>query len=293
MIPSFKDINDLHRAAQSGLQSGIPEFHIIRNEDTSPDMVQKMEAHRCHFHQICLDQVSDYTLGLDLQSHKISNHKLYFIPSGTIVFWESEHSDLWTGYTLFVKAEFLGVSNQDKLNHFFQSGKASILPLNSESHQQLSAFCEQMLHEQNSTYKDRYSALQHWFSLFLLSCQRYYEMNLPEALPYAMQVKYRFQELLNLHIYQHRDVEFYAHALHVSPRHFTRLIKQASGVNPKNLIHEKLTELAKIKLLHSHREINQIAYELGFSRASQFNKVFKNTCGMTPSQFRKKRKEGP
>ncbi len=286
MTPTFQDINELHQAAQSGLRTHIREFHIFRNEETSCHMVQKMAIHRCNFHQICLDQVSDYTLGLDSQSHKITNHKLYFIPAGTMVFWESEHTDMWAGYSIFVKSEFLGFSTRQSLDHFFCSGQPNVLPLNPQNHQQLRFFCEHMLLEQSSAFKNKFNALQHWLSLFLLACQRYYEIDLSQALPHALKVKYRFQELLNFHIEKHRDVDFYAKALHISPRHFTRLIKKASGLSPKSLIQAKLVDHAKVKLLHSPLEVNQIAHELGFTSASQFNKIFKNLCGLSPTQFR-------
>lgn len=287
MIPIFSSINELHHAAQSGLSTRLSNFHIIRNEAASDQMVKQMPSHRCDFHQICLDHRSDYHLGLDEKTHQITNHNLYFIPRGTIINWQSEHDNHWKGYTIFVKAEFMSFNHRDAKNNFFISGQPSVLPLNEEALQQLSSFCEQMLAEQASALKDFRVVLRDWFSLFLQYCNRYFNVQECEDYSYEMQIKYKFQELLNFHIEKQRNVDFYANALHLSPKHFTRLIKKATGRTPKRVIVEKLTEVAKERLKNSNLPIAEIAYGLGFNHTPQFNKHFKEVTGTTPSEYRR------
>jgi transcriptional regulator GlxA family with amidase domain len=48
-------------------------------------------------------------------------------------------------------------------------------------------------------------------------------------------------------------------------------------------------ERARTLLLDSQQRIGEIASAAGFQSASDFNRVFKATAGMTPSEFRNQR----
>jgi AraC-like DNA-binding protein len=46
-------------------------------------------------------------------------------------------------------------------------------------------------------------------------------------------------------------------------------------------------EQARTLLLNSHQRIGQIASDVGLQSASDFNRVFKASVGMTPTEFRR------
>ena len=289
MIPVFQNIDDLQQATGTGLKSRIPGFYIIRNEEVAEKCINRMYSHRCGFHQICLDHESNYQLGLDSDSHQITNNQLYFIPKGTIISWNAEYVGLWKGYTIFFHPEFLKLGDMPtELGDFFKDGKPRVLRLDKKSQHYLDAFCEQMLLEQASDQTDLPKVLVHWFSLFLLYCNRYYSTANVETRSFEHSVKYRFQELLNFNIEKHRTVDFYADQLNMSSRHFTRLIKKTTGTTAKKVILEKMTEVAKERLKNSELTISEIAYNLNFKNIPQFNKHFKAITGVTPSQYRRK-----
>ncbi|MEO1050534.1 MAG: AraC family transcriptional regulator [Bacteroidota bacterium] len=287
MITTFFEINDLHTANKAGLEARWKDFHIIRNESVSADHVKKMPSHRCDFHHICLDLESDYKLGLDAQDQYIKSHNLYFIPKGTVLSWESDHDNLWKGYTIFFKPEFVKNYSQPSSEYLFASLKPTVFTLNQEQLTHLSGFCEQMLEEQALELKDVRNVLRDWFCLFLKYCDRYYHLTEENIHSNALKLKYQFQELLSFNIEKERSVHFYADALNISSRHFTRLIKKATGISAKQMIQNKLTDFAKERLLNSESDISQIAYNLGFTNSPQFTRVFKKATGLTPSEFRK------
>lgn len=287
MIVNFADINDLHIANKAGLKSKWKDFHIIRNESVSTEHVKHMPSHRCDFHQICLDLESDYTIGLDAQNKHITNNNLYFIPKGTILSWESIHDHLWRGYTIFFKPEFLSNDGFHPSGYLFASFKPTVLTLNQNQLIHLSGFCEQMLEEQALELKDVRVVLKDWFSLFLQYCDRYYSLKEETDHNYELKLKYKFQELLNFNIEKEHSVNFYADALNISPRHFTRLIKKITGISAKQMIQKKVIDVAKERLLNSELHIAQIAYGLGFTNSPQFARIFKSGTGLTPSEFRK------
>lgn len=53
------------------------------------------------------------------------------------------------------------------------------------------------------------------------------------------------------------------------------------------MIHERIILEAQRLLLHSHLNVNQIAYRLGFEDPSYFVKYFRKYTATSPTAFRK------
>ena len=64
------------------------------------------------------------------------------------------------------------------------------------------------------------------------------------------------------------------------------LVKEKIGLSISKLLGKKRLVESKRKIAFTDKNIQEISYELGFSDAAYFNKVFKNTTGVTPSEFR-------
>lgn len=84
---------------------------------------------------------------------------------------------------------------------------------------------------------------------------------------------------------------------HLTNADLAKLIKE-NGVDAQALVHKKIglsinKLLGKKRLVESKRKIaftdkniQQISYEMGYKDAAYFNRVFKNSTGNTPSEFR-------
>ncbi|MCD8292560.1 MAG: helix-turn-helix domain-containing protein [Prevotellaceae bacterium] len=113
--------------------------------------------------------------------------------------------------------------------------------------------------------------------------------NAEEPKEVARQVHYifrRFAEMLSQDNGMHRSVAYYADALCYSPKHFSKVIKQASGHTPIELINKAAMEHIKYRLKHSEKSIKEIAEEFNFSNQSFFGKYVKAHLGMSPAQYR-------
>ncbi|MGX1927938.1 helix-turn-helix domain-containing protein [Flagellimonas sp. 2504JD4-2] len=64
------------------------------------------------------------------------------------------------------------------------------------------------------------------------------------------------------------------------------LVKDKIGLSIKNLISNKRLMEGKKKIAFTDKSIQEVAYEAGYKDPAYFNRVFKNTTGITPSQFR-------
>ncbi len=113
--------------------------------------------------------------------------------------------------------------------------------------------------------------------------------NTEEPHEVARQVHYifrRFAEMLSQDNGMHRSVAYYADALCYSPKHFSKVIKQASGHTPIEFINNAAMEHIKYRLKHSEKSIKEIAEEFNFSNQSFFGKYVKAHLGMSPAQYR-------
>lgn len=89
----------------------------------------------------------------------------------------------------------------------------------------------------------------------------------------------------------HRSVSYYADALCYSPKHFSKVIKEACGVNPLKLINDQAIERIKYQLKRSEKSIKEIAEEFNFPNQSFFGKYVKSHLGMSPAEYRRSGKE--
>ncbi|MCH7415603.1 helix-turn-helix transcriptional regulator [Belliella sp. R4-6] len=82
------------------------------------------------------------------------------------------------------------------------------------------------------------------------------------------------------------SVKFLADKVHLSPSYLSDLLKKETGKNAQEHIHFYLIEEAKRCLINTEKNINAIAYSLGFEYPQYFNKLFKQKTGKTPMEFR-------
>ena len=82
------------------------------------------------------------------------------------------------------------------------------------------------------------------------------------------------------------SVKYLADMVYLSPSYLSDLLKKETGKNAQEHIHFYLIEEAKNLLLNSEKNINEIAYNLGFEYPQYFNKLFKKKTGKTPMEYR-------
>jgi AraC-like DNA-binding protein len=81
-------------------------------------------------------------------------------------------------------------------------------------------------------------------------------------------------------------VEFLASTLHLSPHYLSDMLRNLTGQNAQQHIHEKLIEKAKEYLTTTSFSVSEVAYALGFEHPQSFNKLFKKKTEETPLSYR-------
>jgi len=95
-----------------------------------------------------------------------------------------------------------------------------------------------------------------------------------------------FQELVFKHYKEHRNVQYYAEALFVSPKHLTETIKDVTGRTAGEWIDDAVVLEAKVLLRNPDISIAQVADAIHFPDQSSFGKYFKKQTGASPSDYR-------
>lgn len=73
----------------------------------------------------------------------------------------------------------------------------------------------------------------------------------------------------------------------LSPSHFSRMFRRATGVSPHQYVLRARLERAQTLLASRELSIAQVAGALGFATQSHFTRAFRNYCGQTPSLWRR------
>lgn len=95
----------------------------------------------------------------------------------------------------------------------------------------------------------------------------------------------RFEEDLHNFSRKDRTVTFYARRQCLSEKHFSRMVKKASGRKPMEIIREYVILDAKSLLLTGLYSVKEVAEKLGFMNNSFFSRYFRLATGQTPVEF--------
>jgi len=81
-------------------------------------------------------------------------------------------------------------------------------------------------------------------------------------------------------------VEFLASELNLSTHYLSDMLRNLTGQNAQQHIHEKLIEKAKEYLTTTNFSVSEVAYQLGFEHSQSFSKLFKKKTHMTPLSYK-------
>jgi AraC-like DNA-binding protein len=95
-----------------------------------------------------------------------------------------------------------------------------------------------------------------------------------------------FFSLLQNHIKEETELDFYAERLCISKKYLSLIVKDKTNVPAGKVIATIRAELAAEMLRDPEKSIQQIALELSFSDQSSFGKFFRKHAGISPLRYR-------
>jgi len=103
-----------------------------------------------------------------------------------------------------------------------------------------------------------------------------------------LNLRTRFEALVDSQYSQHWGVSEYARELAVTPGHLSRVMRRATGFSASRMIEERVVREARRHLAYTNLTISEIAYDLGFIDPAYFSRVFSRSTGVSPRAFRTK-----
>jgi len=100
----------------------------------------------------------------------------------------------------------------------------------------------------------------------------------------------RVRDYIHDHLGQEITLEALAALVHLSPYHFARKFKAATGLPPYQYVLQCRVERAKTLLTAGRHSISEVAQAVGFASQSHLTRHIKAAFGVTPGTLLPKRK---
>jgi len=92
------------------------------------------------------------------------------------------------------------------------------------------------------------------------------------------------------HLAEPMSLETVAREVSVSPFHFCKVFKRATGMTFTDFVNRARVEKAKRMLMRPEARITEVAYDVGFQSLSHFNRSFRRIASESPTEFRSRMK---
>lgn len=102
-----------------------------------------------------------------------------------------------------------------------------------------------------------------------------------------------FEELLTQDSGEHRDVQYFAEKLQISPNHLNKVCKATTSKTASDIIQDTIGKKIMCLLRHSRLSCKEIAAELNFSTAQAFSRYVRRACGENAAKLRQPSSQTP
>lgn len=112
----------------------------------------------------------------------------------------------------------------------------------------------------------------------------------PKSMPRALDTQ-RMKQVLDYidgNLFEPLTLQQLASEACLSPFHFSRLFKEATGSSPRRYVTDRRVEAAKTALVAGRLPLADIALDKGFGSLDNFIRVFRKSTGETPARYRKR-----
>jgi AraC family transcriptional regulator len=96
----------------------------------------------------------------------------------------------------------------------------------------------------------------------------------------------KIEDYVRTNLAESISIEKLAELAELSPFHFSRVFKQATGMTPLQFVTRERMLQAQRLIRETSRSLIEIALEVGYTSPSHFAQVFRRIVGVTPTEFR-------
>ncbi|WP_437918842.1 helix-turn-helix domain-containing protein [Sphingobacterium sp. LRF_L2] len=192
---------------------------------------------------------------------------------------------------LFEESFFTQRYNDNMLYHFafLKEDFSQALPVSSHEQNNWATVIQAMQKEYEQRHADAKNILRSYLNIILGTLERNMQEQPIVSRPNEKEEKIiAFERLLNEHFKTQRFPSFYADRLFISTNYLNRLCQARRGISAGQIIRNRILQESERLLLHTFKNISEIAFELGFESAPYFITFFKRKHLQSPEEYRKK-----
>ena len=299
-INRLRSISDLHRFNDIP-PPAHPLISLIDYSTINPPFEDNRLRWVQEFYSISTkrDVTGKYRYGQ--QSYDFDEGLMTFFAPGQVISIQLPEQDTSSlqpsGWILAIHPNFLfgtPLAKTIKKYHFFNYSVREALFLSVKEEKTITGLLENIKSEYEANI-DQFS--QHiiisQLGLLLNYAERFYQRQFLTRKISNAQVLDRLEELLEDYFNSDEvmskglpSVHEMAQRLNLTPDYLSSLLKSMTGLSTQQHIHNKLIEIAKVKLSTTRLTVGEIAYHLGFEHPQSFSKLFKSKTNQTPLEFR-------
>ncbi len=261
-----------------------------KHKDVDPEKGIPALRRQFNLLYILLDGVHDVYLGADYRWLKPND--LVIVPENMVYASKNVHS--CKGYCMHFKTEFIQPLLTRPLTEEFSyldMEAEHIINVTAEESEMIQQAFRDIIKEHERFSPEKDYLLRNYIHILLLRVREIYRPHakqINESASNASRVANRFKHLLQKNFIEIRKVEQYAEMMHISSKHLSDLIKEATGKTPKQIIRDVLLLEAKVLLGSTHKTITEIAHILRFEDQAHFSHFIRQHTGYSPVQLRTK-----
>jgi AraC family transcriptional activator of pobA len=279
-----------------GLPSPLnPLITIIDHSSTTNYIQPQNEKLLLEFYNISIKRSFKGKLKYGKNHYDFDDGTMSFIAPNQIISVDSDGNRNSDGWSLLFHPDLIRqypLGKMIKNYGFFSYTVNEALHLSDEEEKTIEAIVQNIQKEINSRL-DNFSqdVIVSNLELLLSYCNRFYSRQFITRKMATNDLLTKFENTLDKYFTDNSDltlltVEKLATELNVSSSYLSDMLRNLTGQNTQQHIHEKLIEKAKGILTTTNLTVSEIAYQLGFEYPQSFSKLFKSKTNLTPIEYR-------
>jgi len=271
-----------------------PLVSVVDLSKAAPRQLRRMSY---GFYVVFLKEIKCGDLKYGISNYDYEEGTLVFLAPGQVIGSHGEDYYQPQGLALVFHADFIhGTSLGRHINDytFFSYTTNEALHLSTRERQIiLDCFSKIRYELEHGVDKHSKKLISNNIELFLNYCIRFYDRQFITRENSVKGVLERFETLLNDFFLSDKpqivglpSVAYCADELNLSANYFGDLIKKETGKSAHEFIQLKLIDVAKEKISDASKSVSEVAYSLGFKYPQHFSRVFKQSVGMSPQEYR-------
>lgn len=270
------------------------KFHILKFEDNVGKIPKKMRLRKLGFFQVVINFNHDLQLKIDSTRFVGANEIIVFIaPDQLVSFDVKDIKKGSNGYMLVFSADFLNVAPSSysllKTFPYFNINCPPVYLVEKELHNLFVDYMENIYAHFKNWDIDNLEIIRSYLTIMLFKAKRVLiDGGIKNAVNSRVEeITFLFESLITQTKREKQNLDYYANKLNFSAIYLAECVKKATGKTAKQIISEHLILESKSFLSQSIMDINEIAFQLGYSNTSRFIAFFKKNTGCTLGQYRK------